>query len=289
MNHTSIAFLLALYGSAGLLHAQTYRLDRPDAVWDLPPTLREVSGLTFSPGDSFLLAVQDERGTVYALDPTSGAVVRELPITGKGDFEGLTVAGEAVILLRSDGRIFRWTWNGPLPLADTTGTDLGFPAGSDLEGLTVYPANGNLMVAAKDEPNLPVDATKGWYVHDAASGQRLAGSFGLGRPEFRQMVMALPGGAERRKLLDWLDKSPEAFPLGPSGIAVHPHSYDIYLLSSRGKVLLVLGSDPQRLHPLDPGLFRQPEGIAFNRRGDLFIATEGSKKEPARILVFRQP
>lgn len=289
MTHRKKALLLALSCCAAWLHGQTYRLDSPDAVWDLPPALREISGLAFSPGDSFLLAVQDERGTVYALDPNSGAVVREIRIAGKGDFEGLTVVGEEVILLRSDGRIFRWTWNDPLPVADTAGTDLGFPAGADLEGLAVYPADGRLLVAAKHEPYLPAGGPRGWYVHDTPSGLRVDGPFGIELPDFRQLVMQLPRDADRRRLSEWLDKDPETFPLGPSGIAVHPFSYDIYLLSSRGKVLLVLGSDPVTLHALDPALFRQPEGLAFNRRGDLFIATEGSKKEPGRILVFRQP
>lgn len=285
MKH-SLILLLTLCAGAGLLQGQPYHLDRPDAVWDLPPALREISALTFSPGDSFLLAVQDERGTVYALDPSSGAVVREIRIAGKGDFEGLAVVGDEVILLRSDGRIFRWTWNGALPIADTAGTDLGFPAGADLEGLAGDPASGNLLVAAKDEPYLPAGGTKGWYVYDSSNGLRVDGPFGIEWLQFRHLVIALTPGPKRQRLIQWLDKDQE---LGPSGIAVHPYDYDIYLLSSRGKVLLALGTDPGTLYALDPALFPQPEGIAFNRQGDLFIATEGSKKAPGRILVFRRP
>jgi len=38
--------------------------------------------------------------------------------------------------------------------------------------------------------------------------------------------------------------------------------------------------------PLNPSLFKQPEGMAFNARGDLYISNEGGEGT-ANVLVFK--
>jgi hypothetical protein len=59
------------------------------------------------------------------------------------------------------------------------------------------------------------------------------------------------------------------------------------MISSRGKILLILDRQGNVLHlvDLDPKTFRQPEGMCFSPAGDLFISNEG-KGGKGTILRF---
>jgi uncharacterized protein YjiK len=268
------------------LTAQTYRLAKPDTIWYLPYVLEEISGLTFSPDERWLLAVQDEWGDVYGLDPLTGCLDTAWRFVGKGDFEGIALADSVLYVLRSDGSLFYSVWEaGPRDEVQRVKTQM--PKKSDLEGLAWDPELGRLLLAVKDEPG--ESQRKGFYLFDPTTGVRDSLLLGFDKATFRQVVQRDLKGGARKRLLKWLDKRPE-FRLGPSGIAIHPISGELYMLSSRGNVLMQLSRDGQlkKVHALDKKLFPQPEGIAFNGRGDLFIANEGQKhSKPGTVLVFR--
>ncbi len=89
-------------------------------------------------------------------------------------------------------------------------------------------------------------------------------------------------------LLSSIDESRGDVTFQPSGIAVHPHTGDIYIIGAVGNMLLVLDREGalQAVVELRSMLFLQPEGICFSPSGDLFIANEG-KDQKATILQFR--
>ncbi len=74
----------------------------------------------------------------------------------------------------------------------------------------------------------------------------------------------------------------------PSGLSIHPLSGDIYLISSIGKLLIVMDRSGKILdiHELDDKIFRQPEGICFSPSGDLYISNEGQGGK-GYILKFK--
>jgi uncharacterized protein YjiK len=62
----------------------------------------------------------------------------------------------------------------------------------------------------------------------------------------------------------------------PSGIAIHPATSELYILSAKGSLLI--GYKNQKLnwiHFLDDKIIKQPEGLCFDERYNLFISTEG--------------
>ncbi|MEL6720372.1 MAG: SdiA-regulated domain-containing protein, partial [Bacteroidota bacterium] len=63
----------------------------------------------------------------------------------------------------------------------------------------------------------------------------------------------------------------------PSAIAIHPITKDWYILSSVGKLLVVLDQEGniQNVEKLSARLMKQPEGLCFDTNGDLFITSEG--------------
>jgi uncharacterized protein YjiK len=65
--------------------------------------------------------------------------------------------------------------------------------------------------------------------------------------------------------------------LDPSGIAVHPKTGELYLVSTKARLFMVL--DPTgvvlRIEHLDRAVHPQPEGISFTADGTMFISSEG--------------
>ncbi len=285
-----LLLILLMVGILPSSQAQDGRLGKPDQIWNLPPELVEISGLTFAPGETHLLCLQDERGIVYGLDPRSGQISQTWAVTGKGDYEGLEMVDSTLYLLRSDGILFRTQWrNGPDTLVEKM--DAGLPRGTDVEGLGYNAQTGSLLLCIKDFQNESSSPTliKGWVHWNPAKDKPEPEVCGISREALRQGILEETDRKVKGRLIDWLDQKEGRFPLGPSGLAMHPTTHEIWMLSARGKLLLVFDANGvyQRLYSLNPSIFPQPEGIAFNQRGDLFIASEGKKGIPARVAVYR--
>ena len=75
----------------------------------------------------------------------------------------------------------------------------------------------------------------------------------------------------------------------PSGIAIHPITKELYIISSVNKALVVAGQDGKikDAYQLDPAVFKQPEGITFTPWGDLLISNEAAEVGSPNILIFK--
>jgi len=60
-----------------------------------------------------------------------------------------------------------------------------------------------------------------------------------------------------------------------------------YILSAVNKALLVLDDQwkLKKTYPLDPTLFKQAEGLTFDRNGNMYISNEGAGGN-ANVLLF---
>lgn len=233
--------------------AVPYRLDAPDAIIRLAPELKEISGLTMLPSGN-LGTLQDEVGTIYELDPSTGAIVDRLPFRGGGDFEGLELAGDAVWALRSDGDLYR-------VYRDSTGTptsrkiETGLKGRNDTEGLG-FDGQGRLLIACKEWPGSDLNDVRSIWAFDLATETL--------HPEPIALL-------DRRQVDGRLN-------FKPSALAVHPISGRVYVLSSVRTALAVLSPDGALLAVLDfpPRLMPQPEGLAFAADGTMYVSSEGT-------------
>ncbi|MEM6287787.1 MAG: SdiA-regulated domain-containing protein [Bacteroidota bacterium] len=233
--------------------AVPYRLDAPDGVAELPARLQEISGLTVLPTGR-LGAVQDENGVLYEIDAASGRVTGEQPFGNDGDYEGVELTPEAVWVLRSDGDLYRVS-------QDRTGRveaqkfETALRRRNDTEGLAYDPEANRLLIACKEDPGEGFEDVRTIYAFDLAT----------------ETLAAAPVAVIDRRQVDG-----EAS-FKPSALAVDPRTGRMFVLSSVEKALAVLAPDGTLVSVtrLSPRLFPQPEGIAFDAAGTLYIANEG--------------
>lgn len=261
-----------------------YDTENSDHDFRLAGELAEISGISFSADGQYLLAINDEKGVVFFLDKNTGHIQRELSFGEPGDYEGVEAVGEKIYVLRSDGTLYEISMiDGREPATRIYPTSLD--GDHNVEGLAYDPARNRLLLACKKNT---VDGRsskniKAIYAFDLNRMQILE------RPVLLIDRHELTFGAEAVMEAWWPGALRKSF--GPSGLAVEPASGNLYLLSSPGKLLLVLNPSGQVLsiQKLDQKSFRQPEGICFGQDGTLYISSEGNVKKRIKgeILAFQ--
>jgi len=260
-----------------------YRLNQPDTVFFLPSVLHEISGLALSPDGAHLLAVNDEQGSIFYLNPESGSIERTRDFGKPGDYEGVAVVGADIYVVKSNGTLYRVPETGE---TETFSTPL--TRSHDVEGLCYDSAQHRLLLACKakagDGKNFK--GKKALYAFDLTT-QKLTKTpaYLLDRSELARRKGGDTGFVSR--VLEFFESNQAASAFGPSGVDFCPLDGNLYIVASVGKTLAVVHPDGRLLHAerLSPALFPQPEGLCFDRAGRLFIASEGGKGQ-GRVLRF---
>lgn len=269
--------LLLLWGlSAGACREDSvpYNLANPNLVVTLSQAeLTEISALSPTQEPGIYCALGDERGEIFFLRvEAGGAITRRVLFRDKGDFEGVEMVGKTLYALKSSGEVFEiQNWDKP------DFTVRSFPTAltkeDDVEGLGYDAKRQALLLACKGNPELPAD--------------RKIYAFFLKT----NTLSAEPVYTIRTKEAIPQNFYPEENKVkyfSPSGIAIHPITGEVYVISSVRKRLVVLDYKTGQLLQtvqLDKHLLPQPEGISFDPKGNLFLATEG-KKGQGQILRF---
>lgn len=266
-----------------------YDFSAPDAVFSLDPELDEISGLAVLDADE-LGAVQDEKGRLYVIRISDGRVARSVKFGKKGDFEGIERVNNTIWALRSDGRLFRMAVPGPddeTVTADEFETEL--TARHNAEGLA-YDAVGNrLLIACKDYPGKGYRHVRAVHAFDLTTAAMAPEPVYLIDLDSLEAHVERPRGESTLRTI--LRRTFNASDFRPSALAVHPESGRIWVISSTLKALVELLPDGgiAQVHLLTDDRMPQPEGLAIDSDGTIYIATEKARGGgEARLFVFRQ-
>lgn len=268
-----------------------YRLLKPDKVQSLPPKLNEISGLSIM-DDGRFACVQDEKGNIYVLNFETAEIEKKINFADHGDFEGLTLVGTTAWALKSNGNLFRvknFMEGEEVLRAKKYETKLSKK--NDSEGLAYDKNTNSLLIACKGHPY--IDSKKGThkkaiYKFDLAEKKLITDPvyvIDLDKiKNFRDYNTMTKLGID---LLSTIDENKGDVTFQPSDLAVHPITHNIYLLGAVGDLLMVLNPSGEILLmvDLDDILFKQPEGICFDKNGTLYISNEGGEGR-ATILKF---
>lgn len=266
-----------------------YQTDTPQATFALPDVLKEVSGITGAPVPGQLLAIQDERGVLYALAAHDGAVIDSTWFWKPGDYEDLTCVNDTIYIVKSSGTIYRLTQTqADTARADKFNTTLS--TDFDVEGLCYDPAAQRLLLACKAQPGDLARQARSIYAFSLADHTLSPEPVALIRRDaVEAFVQGCSNCPQRDKFLEDFNPLADDFHFNPSAIAIHPLSGHWYVLSSVGKLLLVIQPDGTivNLIKLRKQFHPQPEGLWFDANANLYISNEGNANTPGQIHRFQ--
>lgn len=250
-----------------------YDLSKPQK-YPVPDILDEISGISFHNGNAdTIYAEQDEEGRVYWLH-LGDKNLNHVKFSKKGDFEDITIINERVIMLRSDGILFSFPF-GDIHQPEITSTkewDDLLPKG-EFEGLWGDPKTNRLYVLCKhcsdDETTKAISAYILQIQGDGSIQKSGSASISV------KAIEKLMGESK--------------FKFHPSALAQNPQTQEWYIVSSVNKMLVVADGNwtVKDVYPLDPKIFRQPEGIAFDNENNLYISNEGDNISKGNVLKFK--
>jgi len=262
-----------------------YNLNKPTQKFLLGDALHEISGLALLNGNSdTLYAIEDENGRLFYFHPGDGKYP-SVKFGKKGDFEDLSILpGNEMAVLRSDGSLYTFPLSLPKDGSSPAGGVLKdqvreyeqiLPAG-EYEGLATD-EDGSLIALCKNCPaDDQRDDVSAYTLRKDANGQLAVTN------HFMITVSKEAAGRSSKRKAKF----------HPSCLARHPLTHEWYIISSVNKILLVLDGQwkVKETYRLDPTLFKQPEGLAFDKKGNLYISNEGGEGT-ANLLLFsyRQP
>lgn len=270
------------------IREMTYDFKTPSQTFPLSIALLEISGLSYYPPKNQLLAINDERGWLFFINPSTGEVEEKITFGNNGDYEAVEWTGSEVSIIKSNGDIYFYDI-GKKELDEVQKTK--FNSSNDIEGMAYRSEKNELLIACKGNPNLgdadKYKKTKNIYRYDLDKGKIKKKPFlSVKDEDLENFVEKTVDGK------DWSKKQKKklknrAKDFSPSGIAIHPDTKDYYLLSSQGKTLIIFDADKnlKSITFLDAKIHRQPEGICFAPNGDLYISNEG-KGLGAKLMQY---
>lgn len=257
-----------------------YDMGSPDHRYTMPAILEEISGISWT-GKGTLACIQDENGIVFCYDLEKEKVVSEVKFGKDGDYEDISIIKNTAYVLKSNGHIYR-VKNFKKNEIKVKRYKTLLSNKNDAEGMVYDSSQNRLLIACKGSPSIekenPHKGYRAIYSFDLETNQLLE------EPVYLIDLRKIDGYKDQGNFTQFSSKLSKILgisdPYGnfrPSGIAIHPLTDEIYMISSVGKLLVRLDRDGYILgvHSLDPNLFRQPEGICFSPEGELYISNEG--------------
>ena len=256
-------FLLGMYRSISEEH------------YFLPSSLKEIFGITYL-GNNRLVAIEDETGALYVYDLKTQSIVEKISFGTPGDYEDIAAVEGSFYILRSDGALFEFRDG------EVLSYDFGIHA-KNSEGLAYDPSARSLLIATKSKVAAGKEFKDKRYVYAFDIATKKVSE----EPVLVIDVEEIQTYVEEHGIeLDAKD-SKKAVKFRPSGIAVHPVTKNLYILSAIDHILIVVNRDGaiMRATQLDKNEFNQPEGIAFLDNGEIVIANEGGDESASLFIT----
>ncbi|MEM9001175.1 MAG: SdiA-regulated domain-containing protein [Bacteroidota bacterium] len=270
--------------SESVLSLLSYDFLTPKII-QLDPKLREVSGLSYNPESNTIFTHNDEKGHVYEINKTDGHIQNDFKFGESHDYEGIATVGKNIVITQNNGTLhFYDPKKNKTEIVNTL-----LSKKNNVEGLCLNSDGKLLLMACKGEilnEDLEKKSTKEIYAYNIAKKEVLPKPYlQITR---KQLMDNMEPRFKKMSEDDFKKHKSRIKEFSPSGIAIHPLSDDIYIISARGSLLAIFNKNLELQSQifLNKKKAPQPEGICFDDKANLYIATEG-KKANGKILKYQ--
>ncbi len=261
----------------------TYKVNSPE-ICILKKDLTEISGLSFDADRDGLYAINDEKGIIFSINQKNCESDVLTNFKENGDYEGVEKVGKHIYVLESNGNLLKYnTEKEEITKKYKTNLDIH----NDSEGLGFDSKTNSLLIACKGDNSIhKKDLDK-----DAHSIYR----FDLDTKKLVEKPWVVIRAADLLKFYEssltyfkWLRSKiaeDRFYSFAPSAVAINPIDDKLYVLSTKGKMLVVMTRDQKvdNIYYLEDGTYLQPEGITFDPQGNMYISNEG-KSQRGNVL-----
>lgn len=247
-----------------------YNLEKPER-FAMPESLLEISGISFNKGNNdTIYAIQDEEGRLFRL--AWGNKKQLNAKFGKsGDYEDVSILRDKVVILKSNGSLYSF------PFSDAIYEEIDtvqewprlLPEG-EYEGMFGDESSGRLYILCKNCKVDNNDNVTGYIYQVTDTSLEPAGQFNVDVESIKPFSGKVKKGFR------------------PSAFAKNPITNEWFMVSAINKLLVVADENwkIKNAYPLDGNTFNQPEGIAFDKAGNMYISNEGDDLSAGNILKF---
>ncbi|WP_342647285.1 SdiA-regulated domain-containing protein [Mucilaginibacter sp. CSA2-8R] len=252
---------------------QGYNLKEPER-YKMEDDLLEISGIAFNKGDNkTIYAIEDEDGKLFYGHPSDRMKAGHTKFAKHGDYEDVAICNDRVIVLKSNGKLYTF------PLSEIKEQELSnvhehkdlLPAG-EYESLYADDAKNKLYVLCKNCDDEKTTQSSTGYIFDVLPNDSIkkAGTFKIEVSQITKLT------------------KDDKIKFRPSAMAQNPVTKQWYIVSSVNSLLVVANQNWQvtNTYALNRKNFLQPEGIAFDSKGNLYISNEGDEFSRGSILKF---
>ena len=259
-----------------------FTLALPSKTIVLPKELYEISGLSID-SDGVLRTINDEKGIIYSVDTLSGEIVNRLEFAENDDYEAISIHDNFAYVAESNGNLKKVDLKTKEKVDEY---DTFLSSRNDVEGCCYHKYQDVLLLACKKEMEIVEDRNeKGIYVWDPKNEKLNDSPYYV--INLLSSIVTMRQSNISDNIIVRLGVKNRLMAFAPSAIDIDPCSGLLYILSSRGRMLIVadIENDLKGIFFLPPKLYGQPEGLCFDEFGNLFISNEARSRK-ASILKF---
>ncbi len=258
-------------------------------VIEVPKDLKEISGFTFIT-DSVIAAIEDEHGLIYYFDIPKKKIIKTFKFAEKGDYEDIVKVNKKLYVIESKGDIYEIANFNTKPSVIKFKTPL--KGKNDIEGISFDESTNSLLLSIK-ERNLDKSdkKTSQKNIYAFSLSKKIFNTLPAYQIKFKEIEDFFKGDKlteVSKRFLRAVGNENQNEIIKPTAITFKPGSKDLYVLSSINNIIVVMSSvdSIKQIIPFHGDAFSQPEGMAFNSNGELYISNEGHK-HPGNIIKIK--